>query len=121
MVVQLGKIEIKDLGFECILGTLPFERIKPQSIVLNISIEFDFYPAAISENIECTVDYATLASEIREYVCESKFQLLETLTFNTGKFILEKYSRIKNVTVRAEKPLAIPGAKAASAEIHLKR
>ncbi|MEE0876426.1 MAG: dihydroneopterin aldolase [Fibrobacteraceae bacterium] len=121
MVVQLGKIEIKDLGFECILGTLPFERIKPQPIVLNISIEFDFYQAAVSENIECTVDYAKLASEIREYVCESKFQLLEALTFNTGKFILEKYPRVKIVSVRVEKPLAIPGAKSASAEILLKR
>jgi dihydroneopterin aldolase len=121
MVIEKSKIEIKDLGFECILGTLPFERVRPQPIVLNISLELDFSKAAISESIECTVNYAALAEEIRQFVCNSKFQLLETLVLKTSKFLLEHYPRIQSVSLHVEKPEAIPGARAAAAEIQVRR
>ena len=43
MVVEAGKISIKDLQFNCIIGTLPYEREKEQPIVLNVALWLDFY------------------------------------------------------------------------------
>lgn len=121
MVIEKSKIEIKGLGFECILGTLPFERVRPQPLVLNIVLEFDFSKAALSEDIGCTVNYATLADELRHFICEAKFQLLETLVLQSAKFILNKHPRVQSVEIRAEKPEAIPSAEAAVAEILVRR
>lgn len=121
MVIHPGKIEIKNLGFECILGTLPFERTTLQPIILNVTLEFDFLDAAKTESIECTIDYASLAQELETFISDSKFQLVETLVFKTAKKILEKYRRVLAVSVRVEKLKAIPKAQAAVAEIRLER
>ena len=33
-------IHIEDLKFQCIIGILDFERVTPQDIIINMSIEY---------------------------------------------------------------------------------
>ena len=78
MVVETGKISLKDLTFDCIIGTLPFEREKEQPIVLNISIWLDFTQAARNDDLVHSIDYAQLSDNLKEFIRGAKFQPLTT-------------------------------------------
>lgn len=121
MVIETGKISIKELEFLCIIGTLPFEREKEQPVVLNISLWLDFTQAARNEDLIHSIDYAQLAEEVKNFIRLSQFQLVETLVVETGKFILANHSRAQAVEVSVRKPLAIPGCKGAEASIKISR
>ena len=121
MVVHPGKIEIKNLGFECILGTLSFERITPQPILVNVNLEYDFSEAAASDDLKFAVNYAALSLAVRNFISEKQFQLIESLVYETARFVLESNNRILSVEVAVEKPEAIPMAEAAKASIRLER
>lgn len=119
MVIHPGKIFIIDAGFKCIIGTLPFERETPQPISLSISIWLDFSAAADNEDLAHSIDYAALTEAVKNFVQLSQFQLIETLVYRTALFILQKHPSIQSTEVQVIKPLAIPGAKGASASIRI--
>lgn len=116
-----GKISVYKLGFECILGALPFEREIPQPIEVSFSLTLDFSGAAAKDDLSLTVDYASLSERIQAFISESKFQLLETLVVKTAELILREYPQVMEAEVSAIKPKAVPGAQGASASVRLSR
>ena len=56
------KVLINDLTVDAILGILPEERVQAQRVVINLTIFTDTQPAAKSQNIADTVNYAELSS-----------------------------------------------------------
>ncbi|MCF0216759.1 MAG: dihydroneopterin aldolase [Fibrobacteraceae bacterium] len=121
MIFGPGKISIEDLRFDCILGTLPFEREVEQAVVLNVSIWLDFMEAARNEDLAHSVDYAQLSDDLIYFIRESKFNLEETLVVETAKYILSNYPKALSAEVTISKPGAIPNAKAATSTIRLTR
>ena len=119
--MELGKITVQNLGFESILGALPFERQKPQPIQLHFSLWLDFKSVATNDALDDTVDYAELAEKVKSFIQKSKFQLIETLVFRTAKFLLAQAPRIQAAWVHVEKPEALPGKAISAAEIKLER
>ena len=93
MVVETGKISLKDIQFNCILGTLPFEREKEQPVVLNVSVWLDFSLAARNDDLVHSIDYAQLSQDLQEFIRMSRFQLEETLVLETAKHILANYPK----------------------------
>ena len=75
MVIETGKISLKDIQFNCILGTLPFEREKEQPVVLNVSVWLDFSLAARNDDLVHSIDYAQLSQDLQEFIRMSQFQL----------------------------------------------
>ena len=75
MVAETGKITIRDLEFNCIIGTLPYERENVQPVVMNISVWLDFTLAARNEDLAHSIDYVQLADDVQDFVCRSSFQL----------------------------------------------
>ncbi|HNY30684.1 MAG TPA: dihydroneopterin aldolase [Fibrobacteria bacterium] len=108
---MLGTIELDSLAIPCIVGILPFERVEEQPVFVDLELDLDFGPAAGSESIEDTVDYAALAESIHELVKEAKFQLIETMAEEIAKFVLARHSMVETVRVRIHKPRAVPQAK----------
>ncbi len=108
MVIEPGKITLKDLQFDCIIGTLPFERETEQPIVLNVSLWLDFTQAARNEDLAHSIDYAQLAEELQRFIRLSCFQLEETLVVETAKYVLDHYPKADAVEVSVSKPNAIP-------------
>lgn len=121
MVVEPGKITLKDLEFDCIIGTLPHERENEQPVVLNISIWVDFAQAARNEDLAHSVDYAQLAEDLKRFIRLSCFQLEETLVFSTAKYILDNYPKVLMAEVSICKPLAINNCKGAESSIRIRR
>jgi len=121
MVVETGKISLKDLRFECILGTLPFERETEQPVILNVSVWLDFAPAARNEDLIHSIDYAQLADNLKAFIRQAKFLLEETLVLETAKFILKNYPKAQAAEVRICKPKAIPDCAGAESSIVVRR
>ena len=96
MVIEAGKISIKDLQFDCIIGTLPYERENEQPIILNVSLWLDFALAARNEDLAHSIDYAQLADDLIQFIRLSQFQLEETLVMETGKHIVRWTSVLSN-------------------------
>lgn len=121
MVIEAGKISIKDLEFNCIIGTLPYERENEQPIIINVSIWLDFALAAHNEDLIHSIDYAQLAEDIQKFIRLSCFQLEETLVISTAKHILENYPKVLMAEVSVCKPQAINNCKGAESTIRIKR
>lgn len=119
--MKTGKITIEEMGFKAILGTLSFERIKPQPVRLSFSIWMDFEKIADTDNLKDTVDYAALAEDLKAFIIKSKFQLVETLVLRCAEKILAYSEKILACEVTIKKPEAIAGAKNSAAEIRLDR
>ena len=121
MVIDAGKISLKDLHFYCIIGTLPYERENEQPIVLNVSLWLDFTQAARNEDLAHSIDYAQLADDLQRFIRLSQFQLEETLVLETAKYILENYPKALMTEVSVRKPLAIENCAGAESSIRIKR
>ena len=121
MVIESGKISLKDLQFSCILGTLPYERVTEQPVVLNVSIWLDFTAAARNDDLIHSIDYAQLSENLQKFIRESKFQLEETLVVETAKHILENYPKAQMAEVSVRKPQAVPNCAGAESSIRIRR
>ena len=121
MVITPGKITLKDLEFNCIIGTLPYERENEQPIVLNVSIVVDFTQAARNEDLAHSIDYAQLAEDLQQFIRLSCFQLEETLVVETAKYILDHYPKALEAEVRVCKPCAIAGCAGAESSVIIRR
>ena len=121
MVIETGKITLKDVKFFSILGTLPFERENEQPVILNVSVWLDFEQAARNEDLAHSVDYAQLTEDLKMFIRSSCFQLEETLVIETAKHILSHYPKIQMAEVSISKPNAIEGCDGAEASVRIRR
>ena len=121
MVIETGKISLKDIQFNCILGTLPYERENEQPVVLNVSVWLDFTLAAQNDDLVHSIDYAQLAQDLQEFIRMAQFQLEETLVLETAKHILENYPKAQIAEVSIRKPQAIPNSAGAESSIRVRR
>ena len=121
MVIETGKISLKDIQFNCILGTLPYEREQEQPVVVNVSIWLDFTLAAQNDDLIHSIDYAQLSKDVQNFICMSRFQLEETLVLETAKYILANHPKAQMAEVSVRKPQAIPNCAGAESSIRVRR
>lgn len=113
---QLDTLFINELTIPCIIGVFPSERIEKQLVVISLALFVDTQKAGETDQITETVSYHDIATEVATMVSNSQFYLLEKLAEEIAVVCL-KEKRVKQVTVRVEKPKAIKLAKSAAIEI----
>ena len=87
----MSKIKIADLEvFYCVGVTEP-ERAKPQRLLVTVELTSDFTSAAASDNINETIDYASVAQVLVKYGEGRSWKLLEKLVSNLADMILDQY------------------------------
>lgn len=112
---SLDRIEVTGLRVDCIVGLYPNERVVPQPLIVSLSLDIDTR-AATTKGIECTIDYACLAGEVRFLMESSQFHLLETAGEAICAYILAPAPpgvarpHIARACVQLEKPGVISGA-----------
>ncbi len=94
------KIDIENLKFQCIIGILDFERVTPQDIIVNITIEYDFK--------EKFINYADVADEIKSLMKSSKFLLIEDALESLAKNLRKKFPLINTLNLKITKPSILP-------------
>lgn len=69
-------LKLNEIDIDCILGELPEERVKAQSILVDVSLEISDL-AGETDELNDTVDYAALTEAIRETLVKAECRMLE--------------------------------------------
>jgi FolB domain-containing protein len=105
----MSKITIVDLEVFYCVGVTDEERAKPQRLLLTVDMNFDFSSAAVSDRIERTINYQTVADDLLKYGEGRSWKLVEKLVANVAERILAEY-KPQAVMVEAKK-FSIPQAR----------
>ena len=85
-------IEIKDLEVLFRIGVPDEERAQAQKLLITIRLNMDFSQAALSDDVQFTVDYDELTHSLIEWGQAKEWKLIETLASNMADWILNRYS-----------------------------
>lgn len=90
-------IDIEELSFECIVGILEFERLTPQRVIINSTIEYTFKDGSF-------LDYAKVVEDIKDTMIKGEFLLLEDALEALSSTLLKKYTDIEKLHLKITKP-----------------
>lgn len=96
-------IEVQGLRALGLHGVLAHEQDQLQPFELDLSVELDLAPAALSDDLGATVDYGRLVEAARLVVTSEHHQLLESLAASVASVVLVADERIVAVTVALRK------------------
>jgi dihydroneopterin aldolase len=114
--IATDKILIEGLKLQVHIGVPDKERRKAQKILATIEMEVEsLATAAANDEIEQTVDYFTVAQEVKALAARRPRKLLETLAEEIAAAIL-RHDRVKGVTVRLEK-FILPNTRCVTVQI----
>jgi dihydroneopterin aldolase len=106
----MDKIFIRDLRVETVIGIYEWERRIRQTVVIDLELSADIRKAALSDAIEDTVSYKGVAKRVIEFVEQSEFQLIETLSERIAEIVLTEFG-LQWVKLTLSKPRAVRGVR----------
>jgi dihydroneopterin aldolase len=118
---MIGTTGLRSLQIDCIVGIYEQERRTPQTIVMDIDLDYDFAAAASSEEIGAAVDYDVVARGVTELVRRRAFQLIETMAEETAAMLLARLPQVRTIRLEIRKPAAVPAAACAFVRVERTR
>ena len=104
-------IFLHEVKVETKLGVPEWERMTPQTIILDLEIAMPHSRSCQSDAIEDTIDYAAVVARIRQTLAENSFHLVEALAEHVCQLILTEFCS-PWVKIKIAKPGILPGLKA---------
>lgn len=112
---QRWRLYVTDLETSVRLGIYPYEKTKPQRIIVNTEIEAEYAlrPESIDEcfNYDVVYDLA-----VNEWPKRPHVDLLETLVIEMLEHIFSENSHVTSAKVRIDKPDVFKEARSVGAE-----
>lgn len=102
----MDQILIRDLLTRGVIGVTERERAAPQDILVNVVIDTDTRKAAVSDDVEDSVNYRTIAKAILASVEKASRHTVEALAQDLASLCLQ-YPGVEKVRIRVEKPGAV--------------
>ncbi len=109
-------IFLQEVKVQTVLGVPAWERLAPQTVVLDIELAMPHSRSCSSDDIADTIDYGQIVARIREVLAEKSFRLVEALAETVAQMILAEFGT-PWVKVRVAKPGILPGVKQLGVEI----
>lgn len=106
---SFGFVGIRQHRIECIVGIYPEERVKTQTLFVDVKLKLDLAACLASGRMEDTLDYVLIAQLCTELAHQKKYALLETFASDILDGCLSHFKAVW-AWVRIEKPAAIPTA-----------
>lgn len=94
---------------ETVIGVYDWERRIRQAVVIDLEMGADIARAAESDDVADALDYKAVSKRVQQFVGESSFHLVETLTEQVAALVLDEFS-VPWVRVRLNKIGALRGA-----------
>src|SRR6188474_3683877 len=113
-------IFLSGLTTECIIGIWDWERRVKQKVVVDLEMGADIRRAAGSDRIDDTLDYKSVSKRLLQFIGDSEFQLVETLTERIAELVITEFS-VPWVRVRLNKQGAIRGSRDVGIQIERRR
>ena len=92
------KVYIKELTFKAIIGILDFERVKKQTIIVDIDFKYSF-----TKSSKEFIDYSLVASDVKKIMKKENFLLIEDAILELTQQLILKY-KIKKLNLKITKP-----------------
>ncbi|MGQ4272436.1 dihydroneopterin aldolase [Terrihabitans sp. B22-R8] len=119
--MNVDRIKVSNLALFAYHGVFEGEQEIGQRFYLDVMVEADLAPAAQSDAVEKTVDYAALVKVIDLAFTEQRQKLLETLASRVAERIFESFPIVQATEITIRKPSAPIEAVFDSVEIHIRR
>ncbi len=103
---NMDTINIYDLEVYAYHGVLPEENRLGQTFLVSATIYTDTSHAGQSDNLEESINYASVCSHISEYMTTHTFKLIESVVENMAKDLLLTYPLMQAITLEIKKPQA---------------
>ena len=103
-------IFLSGLTTACIIRIWDWERRVKQKVVVDLEMGADIRRAAGSDRIDDTLDYKSVSKRLLQFIGDSEFQLVETLTERIAELVITEFS-VPWVRVRLNKQGAIRGSR----------
>ena len=114
------RIFLRGLTTQCIIGFIDWERLTPQTVVIDLEMPCDCEHAARTDSVTDTVDYKRVAKRVLAWVGESKFHLVESLAHGLALLLLAEFP-LEWVRVSINKPGAISHSRDVGVTIERRR
>lgn len=102
----MDKILIEELKIFAHHGVFREENIKGQNFFVNAALSVDTEAAGISDELERSVNYASVCEVIKKVMTENTFKLIETAAQTVAVQILGQFELVKEVEIEIRKPEA---------------
>ena len=107
----MNTISIVDLEITCIIGILPNERVKEQTLLLDINLDVDIGDSTFADDINETIDYTKIAEMAIQLAITKKYKLIESFCRDLNNLFLDTFKVIQKTRITVKKPNALPKAK----------
>lgn len=107
------RLSLIGMRFEARHGVLPDEKVTPQRFEVDLVLHADLEPAARTDDLDATIDYAALFDLVKAIVTGQSFDLIEALAGAIARaaLVATEPTLVDLVEVRVRKPDApIDGA-----------
>jgi dihydroneopterin aldolase len=100
------RIFLRGLTAECVIGFIDWERRVKQTVVVDLELPVDCRLAAVTDDVNDTVDYKKVSKRVLAFIEASEFKLVETLAQRLAMLILEEFA-LEWIRLSINKPGAI--------------
>ena len=98
---------LRGLRIETTIGIYDWEKQIKQPVILDLEMASDIAKGAASDRIEDALDYKAVSKRLKQFVSESRFELVETLAERCAAIITDELG-VPWVRLTLNKTGAIP-------------
>lgn len=117
----MDKIHIEHLEVLSLIGVYDWERKNKQRLVVDLEIEADLAKAAMTDNVDDTLNYALISQKIIDEASRSEFKLIEALASYLVDCILQAFPMTHSVRLKLSKPDILANARNVAVEFKKER
>lgn len=103
-------IYLRDLRIDTVIGIFDWEREIRQTVVIDLEMGTDIRAAGISDDIEDTLDYKSVAKRLIAFVRDAQFQLVEALAEHIARIVITEFD-VPYVKLSVNKQGAVRGSR----------
>lgn len=114
------RILLEGMVFEGTHGVHEHEQRNPQPFEVDVELRLDLGPAGRTDDLERTIDYSRVFTEVGELVATTRYALIEALAERIASELLARWPA-DEVVVRIRKPAVDLGGPFRSVGVELTR
>ena len=118
--LTVGKILVRQLRLETIIGLFPWERTVRQQVFVDLEMQVDIAKAAQTDDLEFVVNYAEVCERVTLLADAGQFKLIETLVERIAEMILKDFD-VSWISVSVHKTDVMPQVASVGVQIERTR
>ena len=112
----MDRVFIEQLEVIATIGVYDWEQQIKQKLVLDIEMQHDNHPAAISDDVADALDYFAVSTAVTSLVETTPFLLVERVAESVAQLIIQHFG-VPWVKITVRKPGAVANAKSVGVSI----